>query len=298
MSTVPQRIVCSTQQLIIDVWYELLRKLSCSRILDELRQCVGLLPPNFRVFCSFGLNAAHTVFPLPIGHSNSHSSACRPAQTPPHPACFAWSMKKRCADDLKASPFVPPSCGPSRRLVRPLLLSLLSSKLRAGGALHVATDVQAYAEHTVGVMETLETPENTLISSSSSSSWSPPPATEPVRGEGKEHRVESYDGGNFLRENHPTRETDDSGAPERSQRRQEQEEDKKIDHAGAGLASDVAFFPARWVGGEVQERPPWRPLTRYEEKAREAGRRVRDFSYRLESRTAPCQLTPVVSARE
>lgn len=39
----------------------------------------------------------------------------------------------------------------------------------------------------------------------------------------------------------------------------------------------------RWDGGEENQRPAWRPLTKYEEKAREAGRIVRDFSYQLKN---------------
>lgn len=42
-----------------------------------------------------------------------------------------------------------------------------------------------------------------------------------------------------------------------------------------------------WRGGETSERPAWRPLTDYERKAREAGRRVRDFRYRLAEESSP-----------
>lgn len=58
------------------------------------------------------------------------------------------------------------------------------------------------------------------------------------------------------------------------------EEDRVVaDKGQAGVASGVVAL--YWEGGEEVNRPDWRPLTKYEEKAREAGRRVRDFSYRL-----------------
>ena len=36
---------------------------------------------------------------------------------------------------------------------RPLLASLLASRLKAGGKLHIATDVDTYAQHVAAVME-------------------------------------------------------------------------------------------------------------------------------------------------
>lgn len=96
-----------------------------------------------------------------------------------------------------------------RRLIRPFVLALLSKKLRIGGVLHVATDVEVYADHVSKV----------LFGSSK--------ALEDL-----------HDG-------------------------------------------DVRETAVRWEGGEASERPSWRPVTNYERKAIEAGRRVRDFSYRL-----------------
>lgn len=150
-----------------------------------------------------------------------------------------------------------------------------------GGFLHVATDVQAYAEHTVGVMETAETPEKLIKSPSSSSMlpWSPQSARESAQEEHRKRAVETCDEGNSRRADPPASERDATGTRGGSQWQQQQEEGER--NTDAGLASDKVS--ARWIGGEVQERPPWRPLTRYEEKAREAGRRVWDFSYRLES---------------
>lgn len=102
-----------------------------------------------------------------------------------------------------------------RRLVRPFVVSLLSRKLRAGGSLHVATDVDVYADHVSRVLSA---------------------ATPP------------------------------------------------------GPPSTIAAATGRrlgWEGGRTSERPPWRPVTNYEMKAREAGRPVRDFCYRLVGTPGP-----------
>ncbi|CAM9130283.1 unnamed protein product [Scytosiphon promiscuus] len=187
-----------------------------------------------------------------------------------------------------------------RRLVRPLLLSLLSSKLRAGGMLHVATDVEAYAEHTVRVMNTMGAPENLLKPSSPSPSisipsWSPPPAVELAQKEERNKaEVESREENISRRAGRLPLENDASDSPVRSPQQEQQEGVKGDNDSGHPL--DKIF--ARWLGGELQERPPSRPLTRYEEKAREAGRRVRDFTYRLESQTTSCQPTLAVAAEE
>lgn len=161
--------------------------------------------------------------------------------------------------------------------MRPLLLSLLASKLQPGGALHVATDVDGYAEHTVRVMSTW-TPEK--WPQTVRPSLSPMPSRA-AAAEGQElglrqqleergvHRGEHLQGEEF---------TDGMDGP-----RQQQQ--------GAGSKGDstrlVSEASGCWIGGETAERPSWRPFTKYEEKAREAGRHVRDFAYRLELPVAP-----------
>ncbi|CAM9352434.1 unnamed protein product, partial [Ectocarpus sp. 4 AP-2014] len=154
------------------------------------------------------------------------------------------------------------------RLVRPLLLSLLASKLHPGGTLHVATDVDGYAEHTVRVMSTW-TPEKWPKTARPTSSTMPSgtAAAEDTelgfRQLGGVHREEQLQGEEL---------TDGlRGGPQQQQR--------EGSNGDTRLVSEV---PGCWVGGETAERPSWRPLTKYEEKAREAGRRVRDFSYWLE----------------
>lgn len=113
-----------------------------------------------------------------------------------------------------------------RRLIRPFLLALLSKKLRIGGVLHVATDVEVYADHV-----------SKVLSGSSKA-------------------------------------------------------------MGALQNGDVRETEVRWEGGEASERPSWRPVTNYERKAIEAGRRVRDFSYRLIRADVVHDDFPSVKSRE
>lgn len=184
-----------------------------------------------------------------------------------------------------------------RRLVRPLLLSLLSSKLRPGGMLHVATDVEGYAEHTKRVVTasllspkpSTATEEKQDMLSSSSSSLSPQTAVDTVEAaaaasakEGRlKHPEKRHTRG--VEEQILPGDTTDGGHRRPWQQRQQQAEDGggRENSSSRSLSDEV-----RWEGGEAAERPSWRPLTKYEEKAREAGRRVRDFSYRLELQAA------------
>lgn len=145
--------------------------------------------------------------------------------------------------------FVPPR----RRLVRPLLLSLLSSKLRPGGVLNVATDVEEYAEHVVAVMSSVTSPSGQGLRSSS--------LMEEEEGLDHDNQKHARDAQHQLQLEHVTMMV----KPPRQARTE----------AGRDRAE------ACWEGGEVVERPSWRPLTKYEAKAREAGRHVRDFRYRL-----------------
>eukprot|EP00903_Cladosiphon_okamuranus_P008617 g8264.t1 len=172
-----------------------------------------------------------------------------------------------------------------RRLVRPLLLSLLSSKLRPGGLLHVATDVEVYAEHIARVVaeqnarsakppaftEEKEEKQNAISCSlPSQSSTAEAVAATGVEGrrgnlgERKRRWVEPIPRANPV---------EDQCGPQRQQA------------GGEGRGSSrptLEEVSARWKGGETAQRPSSRPLTKYEEKARKAGRRVRDFRYRLE----------------
>ncbi|CAN0237822.1 unnamed protein product, partial [Laminaria digitata] len=163
-------------------------------------------------------------------------------------------------------PFPGDSDADSRRLVRPLLLSLLSSKLRPGGALHLATDVEEYAEHIERVMSATTRPEK---KKQTESSYSPPPLPgtfSPKSLEGFLARGEESPAQFFL-------------SVDFSARRP-----RKAPGGGVQAAEMMGVEGAClcWEGGETLDRPAWRPLTSYERKAREAGRRVRDFSYRLE----------------
>ena len=165
---------------------------------------------------------------------------------------------------------------PRRRLVRPLLLSLLSSKLRPGGMLHLATDVEEYAEHIERVMsEAMRRPGK------KHSELEPVSEAFSARGErGPAGFLSSggRDPAEFLlsEQQHPARfflSGDDSGKQPRST--------AKMYGAEISVAAEMGVAGACWEGEEMLERPAWRPLTSYERKAREAGRRVRDFSYRL-----------------
>ena len=135
-----------------------------------------------------------------------------------------------------------------RRLVRPLLLSLLSSKMRPIGVLSIATDVEEYADHVVRVM----TMRPVLISSA--------PVDELSQGAR-------------------------SGADERQKELPATAVAHSAAQAGRGTATALSSGNV-WVGGEIAARNPCRPSTTYEEKARAAGRRVRDFRYRLEHNCA------------
>lgn len=123
-----------------------------------------------------------------------------------------------------------------RRLVRPLLLALLSAKLRHGGVFNLATDVEEYAAHIEAVMSSV-----TSLSESS---------TQGLSAAGEEHMRRGIEW---------------------------------VEPQPAKMERNVTDERvACWTGGETGERPTWRPVTKYEEKAREAGRRVRNFRYRLD----------------
>ena len=64
-----------------------------------------------------------------------------------------------------------------RRLVQSGFVELASTKLKAGGTIHLATDWQAYAEHMMDVLEGIDTLENVM---GSNSYWDRPkrPATK------------------------------------------------------------------------------------------------------------------------
>lgn len=158
--------------------------------------------------------------------------------------------------------------------MRPLLLSLLASKLQPGGTLHVATDVEGYAEHTVRVVSTW-TPEKWPQTSRPSPSPMPSRRAaakdqqlgfQQLRGVHREEQLQGEEFPDGMR-----------GGPQRQQQGGNNGDSTR-------LVSEVSGC---WLGGETAERPSWRPFTKYEEKAREAGRRVRDFAYRLELPVAP-----------
>lgn len=188
---------------------------------------------------------------------------------------------------------VPSCCCLRRRLVRPLLLSLLSAKLRPGGLLHVATDVEVYAEHTARIVaqQNSRSPKppaftgerevkNTLACSLPSrqpsiAAVAPPPAGSVGIATGERERF---------------------GNPEERKRCLGEQippafsvvgtcgpQHKQAGGEGQGSSRSTSEEVwVRWEGGETAQRPSSRPLTKYEEKAREAGRRVRDLKYRLE----------------
>lgn len=127
--------------------------------------------------------------------------------------------------------------------MRPLLLSLLSHKMRIGGVLNIATDVEEYANHITRVMSPFLIP-----------TFVPEVGSPYVRRSNAELKEE-------LRQ-------------EASLGTTQQLVDRR---------SKTMVFPSGgvWIGGETIERPPCRPVTKYEEKARAADRTVRDFRYRL-----------------
>lgn len=200
---------------------------------------------------------------------------------------------------------LPSRCSLRRRLVRPLLLSLLSSKIRPGGLLHVATDVEVYAEHTARVVAGQNsrsptprdfTEEKEAQSPLSRSFPSRQPPTAATATTAATTRTTTVAGAIVAAGSVTAGEGERLGNPEdRKKRRAEQVfgANPVADACGpqrqqAGSEGQSSSRPSseelsvHWKGGETAQRPPSRPLTKYEEKAREAGRRVRDFKYRLE----------------
>lgn len=187
----------------------------------------------------------------------------------------------------------PTRCSLLRRLVRPLLLSLLFSKLRPGGLLHVATDVEVYAEHTARVVaeQNSRSPKppafseekNTQSALSCSLPSQPSTAAAAATAEAAEAVAagEEESLGNLgerekrlVEQTAPSKPVGDACGPQRQQAGGEGK--------GSNSRPSSEEVSVRWEGGETAQRPSSRPLTKYEEKAREAGRRVRDFRYRLE----------------
>lgn len=127
--------------------------------------------------------------------------------------------------------------------MRPLLLLLLSHKMRPGGVLSIATDVEEYANHITRVMSPFLSPAFAPEVDSSHVRRSDADLQKELRQEGSLGTTQQL----------------------------------------VGRRSQTLVFPPGgvWVGGETVERPPCRPVTKYEEKARAAGRTVRDFRYRL-----------------
>lgn len=168
---------------------------------------------------------------------------------------------------------------------------------------HVATDVEEYAEHTKRVVmsslvslkpSTVTEEKQNLLSSSSPPR--PPQTTPESVGAGATAATAATGGkkdGLDRPEARHTREVEEqitregttNGACPRpwQQHQQQAEGEREYNTSSRGFSNEVS---ARWEGGETAKRPSWRPLTKYEEKAREASRRVRDFSYRLEVPTA------------
>eukprot|EP00752_Nemacystus_decipiens_P005652 g5115.t1 len=177
-----------------------------------------------------------------------------------------------------------------RRLVRPLLLSLLSSKLRPGGLLHVATDVQVYAEHTARVVaqqnsRSSKAPDFTERKETQGTrSWSCASRRSPTAvvaaaisaTAGNGERIDSLEEPRYRWVEQKTpgaKPVGDAPGPQRKQAGGEWQS------SGRSPSEEVCV---RWKGGETAHRPSSRPVTKYEERAREAGTRVRDFRYRLE----------------
>lgn len=157
--------------------------------------------------------------------------------------------------------------------------------------LHVATDVEEYAEHTKKVLISSLVPpkpstaneEKQGMFSSSSSRRRPPQTAAESAAAGKEDGLEHPEARHtraVVEEQIPREETNNGAHRRPWQQQQQQAEGETECKMSCRVLSDEVS--ARWEGGETAERPSWRPLTIYEEKAREAGRRVRDFSYRLE----------------
>lgn len=157
----------------------------------------------------------------------------------------------------------PRSPSPHRRLVRPLLLSLLSRKLRVGGTLHIATDVEEYGNHVLRVMAEASPPLSLADTAAGDTAVSEAATTAAATEQARTRE----DGGLEAVEL-------DIAAEPLEKRGVVSDTDRG--HPGCGEVTVLC-----WEGGEEHARPEWRPSTKYESKAREAGRRVRDFSYRL-----------------
>ncbi|CAM9468450.1 unnamed protein product [Discosporangium mesarthrocarpum] len=154
-----------------------------------------------------------------------------------------------------------------KRLVRPLLMSLLSKKLVAGGTVHIATDVHEYARHTI----------STLLQRGGAEG-EPEAALE----KGEPRAV----GVNFCEEAG----LEDCTLLSRADDNQEsvwphaqvaQGQGRGQGWIEGGLGTQGPVRGWVWEGGEVGERPLWRPMTRYERLGINAGRPVWEFEYRL-----------------
>lgn len=185
-------------------------------------------------------------------------------------------------------PFPPSAAAVLRRLVRPLLLSLLSSKLRPGGLLHVATDVEVYAEHTARVVKEQNsrfrspkqrafTEEEETQSALSGSTPPQPPTAAAAAGKGEERPGNLDERKNRRVERIPRAQPVGDACGSRSQKARDEGQ-------GGSSRASREEVSVRWEGGETTQRPSSRPLTKYEERAREAGRHVWDFRYRYRYR--------------
>jgi tRNA (guanine-N7-)-methyltransferase len=76
-----------------------------------------------------------------------------------------------------------------RRLIQPALVKLLSSRLQAGGVLHLATDWEPYAQYMLDVLSAEPSLNNAVDGFASRPDWRPITKFE-KRGEGLGHKVQ------------------------------------------------------------------------------------------------------------
>ncbi|CAM9434653.1 unnamed protein product [Choristocarpus tenellus] len=158
-----------------------------------------------------------------------------------------------------------------RRLLRPLFLTLLSEKLEEGGTLHVATDVEEYALHTMRLMgggfSSGEEGGDPVVLGAGVSG-----AAGKGEGDGFEEVSSGVDGDNC-----------DSCTFDSYKDFELGEECEGRHHHRLRRCGDQELSAGGWVweGGQLMTRPAWRPETKYERKGLEEGRAVWDFEYRL-----------------
>jgi tRNA (guanine-N(7)-)-methyltransferase len=161
---------------------------------------------------------------------------------------LANHLAPRCVDDVMIFFPDPWTTSDERKIVRPEVLDLLASRMRFGSKLFIATDVEAYAAHITRVMAQPE------LGAAHGAKW-----VCTSRGAEQEGRQEGQVGG------------------QEGEEGEEGKEGRDGKTARKGEADGI-------VVEEWAERPEWRPMSKYESKGLEEGRRSHNFEFVLRHR--------------